>query len=53
MRAYYTADRAKFFSDSDDQILGELARANTFALDLEQKGVAPADTHPAQCADGD
>ncbi|UDF03971.1 DUF2075 domain-containing protein [Asticcacaulis sp. AND118] len=38
MRAYYTADRAKFFSDSDDQILGELARANTFALDLEQKG---------------
>lgn len=38
MRAYYTADREKFFSDSDDQILGELARANTFALDLEQKG---------------
>ncbi|MFT3995865.1 MAG: DUF2075 domain-containing protein [Asticcacaulis sp.] len=38
MRAYYTADRAKFFSDSDDQILGELARANPFALDLEQKG---------------
>lgn len=38
MRAYYTADREKFFSDSDDQILGELARVNTFALDLEQKG---------------
>lgn len=38
MCAYYTADREKFFSDSDDQILGELARANTFALDLEQKG---------------
>ncbi|BEV09915.1 DUF2075 domain-containing protein [Asticcacaulis sp. DW145] len=38
MRAYYTADREKFFSDSDDQILGELARANTSALDLEQKG---------------
>lgn len=38
MRAYYTADREKFFSDSDDQILGELARANTFALDLEQRG---------------
>ncbi|BBF81499.1 DUF2075 domain-containing protein [Asticcacaulis excentricus] len=38
MHAYYTADREKFFSNSDDQILGELARANTFALDLEQKG---------------
>ncbi|WP_049781590.1 DNA/RNA helicase domain-containing protein [Asticcacaulis excentricus] len=37
MRAYYTADREKFFSDSDDQILGELARANPFAFDLEQR----------------
>ncbi len=37
MRAYYTADRGKFFSDTADQILGELVRAHNFALDLEQK----------------
>ena len=38
MRAYYIADRLKFFADSDEQILGELARRHTFALDIEQKG---------------
>ena len=38
MRAYYAADRAKFFGDSDDQILGELTRRHNFALDIEQKG---------------
>lgn len=38
MRAYYTADRAKFRGDTDDHILGELARRHNFALDIEQKG---------------
>ncbi len=38
MRAYYTADRLKFFADSDEQILGELALRHSFALDIEQKG---------------
>jgi len=37
MRAYYTADRAKFVSDSDDHILGELARAHSFDLTIEQR----------------
>ncbi|MDC7683191.1 DUF2075 domain-containing protein [Asticcacaulis sp. BYS171W] len=37
MRAYYTADRAKFFSDSDDHILGELARGHSFALEITQR----------------
>ena len=37
MRAYYAADRAKFFADPVDQILGELARRHNFALDIEQK----------------
>ncbi len=37
MRAYYTADRTKFLNDSDDHILGELARGHNFALDIEQK----------------
>ncbi|HTN40887.1 MAG TPA: DNA/RNA helicase domain-containing protein [Asticcacaulis sp.] len=38
MRAYYTADRTKFFGESDDHILGELTRGHNFALDIEQKG---------------
>ena len=38
MRAYYTADRIKFATDSDDHILGELTRGHNFALDIEQKG---------------
>lgn len=37
MRAYYTAVRAKFFSDSDDHILGELARGHSFALEMTQR----------------
>jgi hypothetical protein len=37
MRAYYTADRAKFESDSDDHILGELTRRHHFALEIEQR----------------
>ncbi|ESQ81380.1 DUF2075 domain-containing protein [Asticcacaulis sp. YBE204] len=37
MRAYYTADRAKFFSDSDDHILGELTRGHSFALEMTQR----------------
>lgn len=38
MRAYYTADRAKFFSDSDDHVLGELTRHHHFALEMAQTG---------------
>ncbi|MBP2157861.1 MULTISPECIES: DUF2075 domain-containing protein [Asticcacaulis] len=37
MRAYYTADRARFESDTDDHILGELTRRHNFALEIEQK----------------
>ena len=37
MRAYYSADRAKFFSDSIDQILGELTRHHHFALEIDQR----------------
>ncbi len=37
MRAYYTADRGRFESDSDDHILGELTRRHNFALEIEQK----------------
>ncbi|MFT4091154.1 MAG: DUF2075 domain-containing protein [Asticcacaulis sp.] len=37
MRAYYTADHAKFFTDSDDHILGELARGHNFALEMTQR----------------
>lgn len=38
MRAYYIADRAKFASDSDDHILGELTRHHHFALEMAQTG---------------
>ncbi len=38
MRAYYSADRHKFYADSDDEILGVLARRHHFALEAEQKG---------------
>ncbi|ESQ91462.1 hypothetical protein ABAC460_05625 [Asticcacaulis sp. AC460] len=37
MRAYYSADRDKFYADTPDHILGELTRGHHFALDLEQK----------------
>ncbi len=37
MRAYYTADRATFFRDSDSHILGELARWHRHDLDANQK----------------
>lgn len=38
MRAYYTASRTKFEADSDDHILGELARHHHFALEMAQTG---------------
>ncbi|MFT4074310.1 MAG: DUF2075 domain-containing protein [Asticcacaulis sp.] len=38
MRAYYAAERAKFYSDSPEHILGELTRGHHFTLDIEQKG---------------
>ncbi|MGA9658741.1 MAG: DNA/RNA helicase domain-containing protein [Asticcacaulis sp.] len=38
MRAYYTAKKSKFFADSDEHILGELAQGHNFSLDIEQKG---------------
>lgn len=38
MRAYYSADKHKFFADSDDEILGVLARRHHFALEAEEKG---------------
>ncbi len=38
MRAYYTADKSKFFSDSEAHILGELTQGHAFALELAQKG---------------
>lgn len=38
MRAYYTADKAKFFADSEEQIIGELALSHSFDLDGNQKG---------------
>ncbi len=37
MRAYYTADRAKLVADSDDHILGELARGHNFDLVIGQR----------------
>ncbi|MDV6331857.1 DUF2075 domain-containing protein [Asticcacaulis sp. 201] len=37
MRAYYAADRDKFVGDTDDHILGELARGHNFALELAQR----------------
>lgn len=37
MRAFYTASKAKFLSDTEEQILGELAQANHFSLELNQK----------------
>lgn len=37
MHAYYTADHAKFFRDSDDHILGELTRGHSFALEMTQR----------------
>lgn len=37
MRAYYTADRTKFFNDSDDHILGELTRGHNFDLVIGQR----------------
>lgn len=38
MRAYYRANREKFYQDTDDQILGELARHHNFSLEITQKG---------------
>lgn len=38
MRAYYSADRARFFSDSIDEILGQLTRWHHFDLGIDQKG---------------
>ncbi|ESQ86026.1 hypothetical protein AEAC466_02235 [Asticcacaulis sp. AC466] len=37
MRAYYAADRDKFVGDTDDHILGELARGHNFALEPAQR----------------
>jgi hypothetical protein len=37
-RSYYSASITDFLNTSDDQILGELARANQFNLDQTQKG---------------
>ncbi|CAM3295362.1 DUF2075 domain-containing protein [Asticcacaulis taihuensis] len=37
MRAYYTADRAKFFSDSEEHIVGALALRHSFDLEENQK----------------
>lgn len=37
MRAFYTGSKAKFLSDTDEQILGELTQANHFSLELNQK----------------
>lgn len=38
MRAYYTADRTKFFSDSDEHIIGELTLRHRHDLEENQKG---------------
>ncbi len=38
MRAYYTADRTKFFSDSDAHIIGELTLRHRHDLEENQKG---------------
>jgi len=37
MRAYYTADRSKFFSDSEEHIVGALALRHSFNLEENQK----------------
>ena len=37
MRAYYTADRVKFFSDSEEHIIGALALRHSFDLEDNQK----------------
>ncbi len=37
MRAFYSAHKSKFISDTNEQILGELAQANHFSLDINQK----------------
>jgi len=37
MRAYYSADRERFFSDSDSHILGELTRWHHFDVEAGQK----------------
>lgn len=37
MRAYYTADRAQFFADTDEHILGALAKGHSFALEMTQR----------------
>ena len=37
MRAYYSADRERFFSDSDSHILGELTRRHHFDVEAGQK----------------
>lgn len=36
MRAYYSANREKFYSDSDNQILGELTQNHSFELAQDQ-----------------
>jgi hypothetical protein len=38
MRAYYTADRTKFFNDSDAHIIGELTLRHRHDLEENQKG---------------
>lgn len=38
MRAYYTADRKKFYSDTKDHIIGELAQHHNFDLLQDQTG---------------
>jgi len=37
MRAYYTADRARFTADTTDHILGELTTRHSFALEMRQR----------------
>ncbi|MDC7676233.1 DUF2075 domain-containing protein [Asticcacaulis machinosus] len=37
MRAYYTADRARFYADTDEHILGALAQGHSFALEMTQR----------------
>ncbi len=37
MRAYYTADRARFFADTGEHILGALAQGHSFALEMTQR----------------
>ncbi len=37
MRAYYSADRAKFFGDTIEQVLGELTRHHHFTLEIDQR----------------